>query len=312
MSTEKLIEIRDQRRRQMFRIDDEYIDKYARICGVNATAVYMSLCRHVNGKQESFPSIQRIGFQHGISKPTIIKAIKELEAHGIITVKRERDPKTKRQMVNIYTLMDVASWVKPVSLNDTGIVESDSNHREIPENPMSSGDNAPSKGYLPGAGSNLEAEPGKNYDEKPGKGGLLEGNTKRREHIEGSVAQSAPASVCQNQTCKGNAMKGVFFCEQHQPMQCFQFVEWYRRSEQRHIKIIAEWADELRLSGRAPELRTVAQWRAWAKPILTAAKDISVFDDDQISVAMKRMMAADYITDFNLHTLKTFLINTKR
>lgn len=283
MSTEKLIEIRDQRRRQMFRIDDEYLDKYARICGVNATAVYMSLCRHVNGKQESFPSIGRIMSQHGFgSHNTVRKAIKELEVHGIITVKRERDPKTKRQMVNIYTLMDVASWNKPVSQNDTR------------------------------ADVISDADPVSFDAQKPVSPDDREGNTKRREHIEGSVAQSAPASVCQNQTCKGNAMKGVFFCEQHQPMQCFQFVEWYRRSEQRHIKIIAEWADELRLSGRAPELRTVAQWRAWEKPILNAAKDISVFDDDQISVAMKRMMAADYITDFNLHTLKTFLINTKR
>lgn len=283
MSQGKQIEIRDNRRRQMFRIDDEYVDTYASICGANATAVYMSLCRHVNGKQESFPSIERIMAQHRFgSHNTVRKAIKMLESFGIISVKRERDPKTKRQMVNVYTLMDVASWVKPVSPNDTR------------------------------AGVISEPDPVSFDAQKPVSPDDREGNTKRRLHIEGSVAQSAPASACAKEECKNKSMKGVFFCEQHQPMQCFQFVEWYRRSDQRHIKIIAEWADELFQNKISPDLRTVAQWREWAKPIMTAAKGLVVFDDDQIGAAMKRMMAAGYVTDFNLHTLKTFVINSKK
>lgn len=284
MSTEKLIEIRDSRRRQMYRIDDAYLNSYARLCGIAATAVYNSLCRHADTNQESFPSLERIMDQHGMSKSSVLRAIKALEKWNIITVLRRKNEKTKRQMVNIYVLVDQSQWnVVRVS------------------------------GENPEPGVTTEPRPGVKNDEKPGVTREPEGNTQEKEaQREGSVALCATASVCAKEECKEKPMKGVFFCEQHQPMQCFQFVEWYRRSEQRHIKIIAEWADELRLSGRAPELRTVAQWRAWAKPILNAAKDISVFDDDQIAVAMKRMMAADYITDFNLHTLKTFLINTKR
>jgi hypothetical protein len=284
MSTEKLIEIRDSRRRQMYRIDDEYLNGYARLCGIAATAVYNSLCRHADTNQESFPSLERIMDQHGMSKSSVLRAIKALEKWNIITVLRRKNEKTKRQMVNIYVLVDQSQW---------NVV------RVSGENPE------PSVTTEPG--------PGVKNDKKPGVTREPEGNTEEKEaQREGSVAQSATAPACAKEECKEKPMKGVFFCEQHQPMQCFQFVEWYRRSEQRHIKIIAEWADELRLSGRAPELRTVAQWRAWAKPILNAAKNISVFDDDQIAVAMKRMMAADYITDFNLYTLKTFLINTKK
>lgn len=317
MSQEKPIEIRDSRSRQMYRIDDEYLNGYARLCGVHSTCVYNSLCRHSDTNQESYPSIERIADQHGLSRPTVIKAIKKLEEYGIIAVKRGKNPKTKRQNVNIYILVDKSLWkAKPGVISATGSVSDEADLADFSENPgadMTPGSvNDPSKQDLLGAGSISRVEPGKYDDEKPGKPDLLEGNTKRREHIEGSAAQSAPASVCAKEGCKNNAMKGVWFCEQHQEMKCYQFVEWYRRSEQRHIKIIAEWVDELFQNKIAPDLRTVAQWRAWAKPIMTAAKDLSVFDDDQIGAAMKRMMAADYVTDFNLHTLKTFLINTKK
>lgn len=96
-------------------------------------------------------------------------------------------------------------------------------------------------------------------------------------------------------------------------MSCQQFIVWYRKSEQRHIRIIAEFADELRLSGKNPDFRTVAQWREWAGGRMKKwASELVVFDDDQLGAAMKRMMSADYVTDFNLNTLKTFLFNAKK
>jgi len=315
--TSKPIEIRDQRSRHMFRVDDHYIDGgYSELCGSVASCVYMSLCRHSDSNQESFPSLERIMKQHGIkSKHTVLKAIRILEKQGIIAVTRKKDSKTKRQMVNVYVLIDKSQWKGPGVTTETGSSEYPAFSSGSTENPgvtRELGVDEPGANNALGAGCIKNTDPGANNAQKPGAPNALEGNTKRRLHIEGSAAQSAPAIPCNKEGCKEKPMKGVEFCEQHQPMSCAQFVAWYRKSEQRHIKIIAEWADELSQNKMAPDLRTVAQWRAWAKPIMTAAKDISVFDDDQIGTAMKRMMSADYVTDFNLHTLKTFLINTKK
>jgi len=66
-----------------------------------------------------------------------------------------------------------------------------------------------------------------------------------------------------------------------------QFIQRNRKSKQRHVKIIAEWADELReadmLNGK---YKTRAQWDSgFFKPNLKTAREISNFDDDQISIA---------------------------
>lgn len=303
----------------MFRVDDHYIDGgYSELCGSVASCVYMSLCRHSDSNQESFPSIERIMKQHGIkSKHTVLKAVRILEKKGIIAVTRKKDPKTKRQMVNVYVLIDKSQWEKPGVTTATGSSEIpalSSGSEESPGVTRELGNSEPGANNALGAGCIKNTDPGAFDAQKPGAPNALEGNTKRRIHIEGSAAQSAAALLCMKagEGCTKQRMKGVEFCEMHQPMNCPQFVAWYRKSEQRHIKIIAEWADELFQNKLAPDLRTVAQWREWAKPIMTAAKNISVFDDDQIAGAMKRMMGADYVTDFNLHTLKTFLINAKK
>lgn len=281
---QKTFVIRDLRQKSRYTIDDEYLNGYAKLCGVNATAVYNSLCRHASKNQECFPSLDLIMEQHGFgSKHTVIKAIKKLEEWGIIIVKKERDEKTKRQKNNVYMLCDKSSW-----------------------NPK------------PGASNALRAEcisdtdPGAFETQKPGAPNALEGNTDIKEsHIRSSVADATPR-ICEHDECKKEAMRGVGLCEAHQPMNCLQFVEWYRKSPQRHIRIVAEFVDELRLAGIAPDLRTVAQWREFAAPSRATAVKLSVFDDDQLSSAMKRMMSAKWVTDFNLVTLKKFLINSNK
>lgn len=108
--------VRDLRSKERYKIDDAYLDNgFAKSCGVYATAVYNSLCRHANSNQESWPSIERMMEQHGITKPSIIKGIKALEAHGIISVSRERNDQTKRQEVNVYSLMDPSMWQSRVN-----------------------------------------------------------------------------------------------------------------------------------------------------------------------------------------------------
>lgn len=117
---EKKFKIRDLRKKDQYKIDDAYLNGYARLCGIYATAVYNSLSRHANFyTQESFPSIEKISEQHNISKPSVIKGIKELEKWGIVKIIKEKDEKTKRQLTNVYILADKTEWIeKPTRVND--------------------------------------------------------------------------------------------------------------------------------------------------------------------------------------------------
>ena len=108
---EQKMKIRDLRKKEKFIVDDEYLNGYARIAGYKATLAYMSLCRHASKDQSCFPSITRIAEQHGLSRPTIIKGIKELEKLRIIKVVKKKDLKTKRQQNNVYILLDKSQWV---------------------------------------------------------------------------------------------------------------------------------------------------------------------------------------------------------
>lgn len=108
----QLIEIRDQRQKEWFWIDNEFIDKFAREVGPVATLVYISLSRHAdNGTQTAFPSMQTIGDEVGIkSRNTIAKGIKTLERHGIIDTKQSIDPSNGKRLNNTYTLLSRKFW----------------------------------------------------------------------------------------------------------------------------------------------------------------------------------------------------------
>ena len=55
------MEIRDNRQKEWFWLDNEYLNGYARHLGTVATAVYISLCRHSDNKtQTCFPSTELI------------------------------------------------------------------------------------------------------------------------------------------------------------------------------------------------------------------------------------------------------------
>lgn len=103
--------VRDLRKKDQYKIDDAYLNGYARLCGVYATAVYNSLSRHADfHTQECFPSMDRIAEQHGISKPSVIKGVAELVKWGIVLVQKGKDTKTKRQLSNMYILVDKSQW----------------------------------------------------------------------------------------------------------------------------------------------------------------------------------------------------------
>jgi len=105
-----LFKVRDLRKKDQFKIDDKYLNGYARVCGVNATLVYSSLCRHAEFyTQKAFPSQLRIAYQHGISVKRVRAGFKKLMEYNIITAKKER---LKGKFANYaYYLLDKSEWV---------------------------------------------------------------------------------------------------------------------------------------------------------------------------------------------------------
>jgi len=119
------IEIRDNRQKEWFWLDNEYLNGYARHLGVSCTAVYISLCRHSdNATQMCYPSMKLIAEENGISRDTVMRALKKLEEWGIILVKKsKKDDGT--QANNVYTLLAKSNWKdKPSSKVRHGQAES--------------------------------------------------------------------------------------------------------------------------------------------------------------------------------------------
>lgn len=102
----------------MFRVDDEYLNGYARLCGVNATLVYLCLCRHADRHQESFPSIETMSEKSGISESSVKRGISTLIEWNIIEKKRERKG-TGRWLNNRYVLLDKKVWKKKPQVTQT-------------------------------------------------------------------------------------------------------------------------------------------------------------------------------------------------
>ena len=108
--------IRDLRRKTQYKIDDDYIDKYARILNVYVTAVYNSLSRHAEFySQKAFPSERLIAEEHNITERTVRNAIKLLRMADIIDVGKERGRQGKWAN-NVYFLKDKSEWLKPCNL----------------------------------------------------------------------------------------------------------------------------------------------------------------------------------------------------
>ena len=83
---EKQFKIRDLRKKDQFILDDAYLNGYARLCGWQATLVYISLCRHADINQIAFPSLNLIADELGVSRNTVIRGIKALKEWGVIEV----------------------------------------------------------------------------------------------------------------------------------------------------------------------------------------------------------------------------------
>jgi biotin operon repressor len=98
-------EVRDMRVREKFQIDDAYLNGYAKKCGIYATGVYVSLCRHVDKEQKCWPSLKKIAEELGISEKQVGRSINSLEAYNIIVKIRKG-----KKLNNRYILLDKSEW----------------------------------------------------------------------------------------------------------------------------------------------------------------------------------------------------------
>lgn len=114
-------EVRDSRKKEMFRVDDEYLNGYSKLCGTNATLVYLCLCRHADRNQESFPSVNGMAEKLGIGRMSVIRGISTLIDWNIISKIRERR-KDATWLNNRYILLDKSVWnPKPSTTQGHGV-----------------------------------------------------------------------------------------------------------------------------------------------------------------------------------------------
>ena len=84
------LKIRDKRQKGWFYLDNDYLNGYARVLGISATGVYLSLCRHADNNQFCFPSQKLIADELAISERTVRTAIKSLADYKIIAINGEK------------------------------------------------------------------------------------------------------------------------------------------------------------------------------------------------------------------------------
>src|SRR3990167_6499631 len=117
--------VRDRRNKGWFFIDNDYLNGYAKLFGPIGTGVYLSLCRHADNEQKSFPSQKLIAEELHIGERTVRDYLKLLADHHLIAIHRERGEGSK-WLNNVYTLLDKDEWIKPqapVASGSTGKVK---------------------------------------------------------------------------------------------------------------------------------------------------------------------------------------------
>jgi len=98
-------EVRDLRRKEKFFVDDLYLNGYAKKCGIYATGVYLSLCRHANKGQQCFPSYRKMAEELNISVKQVGRSLKVLQEKNII-----KKIRIGKKLNNRYLLIDKSEW----------------------------------------------------------------------------------------------------------------------------------------------------------------------------------------------------------
>ncbi|MDD5736665.1 MAG: helix-turn-helix domain-containing protein [Candidatus Omnitrophica bacterium] len=116
MGNEK-IDIRDLRDGKFLWIDKAALRLISENAGTMGVAVYSWLCYYANFKaQDCFPSITTLAWHCGVSRRTIMRAIKQLEQLKVISIER------KKGKPNIYKLLNVLGTKSyPQAGSDIGV-----------------------------------------------------------------------------------------------------------------------------------------------------------------------------------------------
>jgi hypothetical protein len=89
-----------------FSLTNDIIDVHARAIGTTALAVYTALSRYMNRKTgECRPSISKLAYLLDLARNTVKSALRTLEAHGLIAMRRRFKP-TGDATSHLYTLLD--------------------------------------------------------------------------------------------------------------------------------------------------------------------------------------------------------------
>lgn len=88
-----------------------------------------------------------------------------------------------------------------------------------------------------------------------------------------------------------------------EPMSKEEFIESCRKSPQRYINLIGEYADEK----KSVQFTTKEQWRSFLNRNLRPAKALEPYTNDQIGKAMKNIESAEYIKRWTMETLLKYL-----
>jgi len=134
MEQTQLFKGRDKRKKGWFWMDNEYLNGYAKHFGAVGTAIYVSLCRHAdNDTQKCFPAQEQIAEELHITPRTVRRYLKLFEQFHLISIEREKDPRTKKWLNNVYTLLDKSEWATPEEIASYGKPEenNDTSQRKI-------------------------------------------------------------------------------------------------------------------------------------------------------------------------------------
>lgn len=100
------IEVHDRRKRGHFEIDNIVLDKYGKLLGPHAIAVYAALARFANRDEECWPSRQAISDRTGVSKAQISRELRKLESYGLISTAPQFNERGD-QTSSLYTLLEI-------------------------------------------------------------------------------------------------------------------------------------------------------------------------------------------------------------
>ena len=114
---ERKIDIRDLRDGKFLWIDKAALKLNSERAGTLGVAVYSWLCYYANFKaQDCFPSITTLAYHCGVSRRTIMRAVKQLEQLRAILIER------KKGKPNIYKLLNMPGPKSyPQSSSDTDV-----------------------------------------------------------------------------------------------------------------------------------------------------------------------------------------------